>query len=130
MGSMSGRSSGTPLLMAQCRYRCNRPDHMVQFADGTAIFADSKGKWSAFEHECSRQNLAKMRGQMEGAFRGALHDGPPVVGAIIVVQGGAGTAGNLVSSYTRPVSARSSDIRSRPCQLRETILRRIITSSS
>lgn len=116
--------------MAQCRYRCNRPDHMVQFADGTAIFADSKGKWSAFEHECSRQNLAKMRGQMEGAFRGALHDGPPVVGAIIVVQGGAGTAGNLVSSYTRPVSARSSDIRSRPCQLRETILRRIITSSS
>ena len=80
------------------RYRCNRPDHMVQFADGTAIFADSKGKWSAFEHECSRQNLAKMRGQMAGAFRGARHGGPPVVGAIIVVQGGVGTAGNLVSS--------------------------------
>lgn len=66
------------------------------------MFVDSKGRWSAFEGDCSRENLAKMRGQARerGAFnfRGAQRRGPTIVAALIVVQGDPSTIANLVCS--------------------------------
>lgn len=68
----------------------------MEFADGSGVFVDSKGRWSAFEGDCSRENLAKMRGQARGTFRGAILSGPVIAAAITVVQGGPATVANLV----------------------------------
>ena len=81
--------------MCMCRY--NKPDHLIQFLDGTGVFADTKGKWTGFEIPKSRQNLAKMQGQMSNAFTGGTKEGPMIVGAITVLQSSTGTNYNMVS---------------------------------
>ena len=60
------------------------------------MYADTKGKWSGFEISTSRQNLAKMHGQLNNTFTGSTNDGPLIVGAITVLQSGTDTDFNMV----------------------------------
>lgn len=60
------------------------------------MYADTKGKWSGFEIAASRQNLAKMYGQLNNAFTGSTNEGPLIVGAITVLQSQTATDFNMV----------------------------------
>ena len=66
--------------------RYNKPDHLIEFHDGTGLFADTKSKWSGFEISTSRQILATMHGQLKNAFIGGTKEGPVIVNAITILQ--------------------------------------------